>query len=88
MCDICGEIDLRLTHRGALDYGVKTVTAARSQRPDAAHSEMTLRLPPEAPQFALDESLDVAAPSLAESTQAQYTETKIALKNTSNFNSE
>ena len=43
---------------------------------------------PEGIQFALDESPDVAFPALAESTQGWYTETKVALKNASNFNGE
>jgi hypothetical protein len=43
---------------------------------------------PEGLQFALDESLDAAVPSLAESTQGRYTETKVALRNASNFDGE
>jgi hypothetical protein len=39
-------------------------------------------------QFALDESQDIASPTLAESTQGRYTESKDALKNASNFNGE
>jgi hypothetical protein len=43
---------------------------------------------PEGLQFVLDESPNVALPTLAESTQGRYTESKVALKNTSNFNGE
>ena len=43
---------------------------------------------PEGLKFVLDESPNVALPTVAESTQGRYTESEVALKNTSNFNGE